>query len=149
MISRAASSWQVTLADLSLILFLVTLTGLSSMQAAEVAENGAKVEPPNELPTEGLYLAQSQSLFRAEENGVSLASWLGEQSLDPRATLSIFVTYPSGEQDWAARTAGEWLTDSLSSGVNTRVIMQSGDQRDAYASLGFDHHNDVEQKLAD
>ncbi|NVE93298.1 hypothetical protein [Altererythrobacter lutimaris] len=155
MIPRAASSWQVTLADLSLILFLVTLTGLSSMKAAEVTQDGspdASATQPEGESSESLYLAQSQSLFRAEEGAEVgaevLAAWLSEQSLDPRATLTIIVQYPAGDQNWAVATAGDWLAATQSSTVNTRVLMQSGAARDAYASLGFERSNDVGEQLA-
>ncbi|XUU60754.1 hypothetical protein ACRAQ6_00340 [Erythrobacter sp. HA6-11] len=150
MITRAASSWQVTLADLSLILFLVTLTGLSSLNTAEVTQDissdtSATQQEGGSL--ESLYLAQSQSLFRSEEGADSLAAWLSEQSLDPRVTLTIVVQYPVGDQNWAVATADDWLSATRNSAVNTRVLMQPGPSRDAYASLGFERSNDVGEQL--
>ena len=70
MIARTGTGWQYALADLSLILFMVTAAGVS-----EAAPSQA---PPRSEPV---------AVWRA--GGPSLAEWLAAQPTDPRQQLTI------------------------------------------------------------
>lgn len=124
MIGRGPA-WQVTLADLSLILFLVTLAGLVSSSRAKEAQNDLP-----DVPT--------QALYRAVAEGPSLADWLDESPVDPRAILTIHVTYSEGGSDWALVTAQNWLDEASRTDTPSRVVIAQGEANDIYARLAYD-----------
>lgn len=136
MIRPPPTSWQVTLADLSLILFLVTLSGFAA-RTEYGKEGDASATPPS--------IAPSQALYRPIEGGQPLGEWLAEQPPDPRATLTIIVRHPDSEAEWALRQAAE--LHSAGSGANfpIRVIIEEGASRSAHASLAFDRPRGEEE----
>lgn len=73
-----SSGWQVVLADLALILFLVTLAALA---AGPDGDDRSRIAKPE--------IAASQALYREVEDGPTLAQWLDQRPADPRATLTI------------------------------------------------------------
>ncbi|MEL6237092.1 MAG: hypothetical protein AAFQ90_00715 [Pseudomonadota bacterium] len=156
-LTRSATSWQLILADLALILFLITAAALSGGEQ----DTGAK-EPPadgNAALLPGA-VAPAQALYRAGPGLPTLAQWLEQQPRDPRATLTIIAQYtkagkardagPSnGRDDRAISEAERAWADARSMaataqalGVRTRVIIRSGAQYDVHASLAHDQPGD-------
>ena len=132
---RANHGWHFILADLALILFLLTLAGLP-LGAEAVGVRGrstGKAEPEPEL-------APAQALYRPVAGGPGLAEWLAGQPRDPRATLTIFARYPAGGQDaaWQAAAAIARQASGDGAGVRVRTIIAPGSQADLYASLAYD-----------
>lgn len=123
---RLGLGWQVILADLALILFLLAL---SALPAAEADSRAGPVRPE---------IAPAQALFRPLPGGPSLAEWLAAQPRDPRAALTIFASHtPTGaQQAWAGAAALE--AEARASGVRVRTIITPGDADDLYASLAYD-----------
>jgi hypothetical protein len=124
-----ANGWQLILADLALILFLVTLAALPS-SFADGNPEGERSQKPT--------ISASQALYRPIAGGPTLREWLGDQPRDPRATLTIFATYrPGGEaQAWQA---SERLVSSLNDPqVAVRTIISLGRENHIYASLAYD-----------
>jgi hypothetical protein len=119
--------WQLVLADLTLILFLVTLTALvdSSDREEDVAAHGG-------------YVAPAQALFRPSARGPSLADWLEEQPADPRTTLTIIAQYSGADQEPMWQNAQVMAASVAGSNVKVRVIISRGKQSDLYASLAYD-----------
>lgn len=76
MIARIGSGWQYVLADLSLILFMVT--------AAAVCEVPSKV-----AASEGLANGEPVAVWRAGPGAPSLGEWLSAQPTDPRQRLTL------------------------------------------------------------
>ena len=145
MMPRQASSWQLILADLALILFLVTLSALAGEEADGTETPRADGVPP-ENPTQDLQIAASQSLFRPTPLGLTLDEWLNEQPADPRATLTIFAQYAPSDKDavWkqaqalAASAAGVAQDREFS----VRVVISPAQSSDIYASLAYDAPHD-------
>lgn len=156
---RRMPGWQFILADLALILFLLTLTGLpvdgvtdggmdkgtrAGLVNAPLGRAAARSEtrsnpagaPPDPAPDPAI--APAQALYRPVAGGPSLAEWLADQPHDPRATLTIFARYPRGEEHTAWRAAEALLHDSAASGLAIRTIIAAGRERDLYASLAYD-----------
>ncbi|HSF12433.1 MAG TPA: hypothetical protein VLA50_05615 [Erythrobacter sp.] len=137
--SRSSHSWQLILADLALILFLLAL---SALPAAE-AETGKKLVEARALSQEArrpaaFEVAAAQALFRPVEGGPSLAEWLASQPRDPRATLTVFVRYPRNGEAVAWSTARSLAREAEASGVAVRTMVSAGDEAEVYASLGYD-----------
>ena len=135
--SRSPASWQLILADLALILFLVTSAALT--QSGGKTDAPVEAESPPEAPAK---LASAQALYRGSPGLLSFGQWLGEQPLDPRAALTIVAQHRAGEQDRAWNEARSMAATASALGVRSRVIIREGQSYDVYASLAFDQPND-------
>ncbi len=124
MIARAGSGWQTVLADLSLILFMVTASALSP------AESGAgAVQPsPNGAPL---------AVYRAGPASPPLGQWLADQGGDARLQLTIVAQYAPGGLAEAFRIAGALARDAGASGVTARIVVEPG-AGGVSASLAYD-----------
>lgn len=78
MISSRGGGWQIILADLALILFVVLAVG---------GETRRTDVPKSQSPT-------PLAVWRGGEADAGLAAWLAEQAPDGRATLDIRITCP-------------------------------------------------------
>ncbi|SHN57037.1 hypothetical protein [Erythrobacter sanguineus] len=132
--------WQVILADLALILFLLTLSALPAAEAEtgrKPTDRAARAEETR-ARTATAAIAAAQALYRPVTDGPTLAEWLAAQPHDPRATLTVFARYrPGGEA--AAWDAARALAAGASGGaVPVRTIITAGAETDLYASLAYD-----------
>lgn len=124
----ASHGWQLVLADLALILFLVTLTALVNSSSDE-GEGLAARDP---------YVAPAQALFRPTARGPSLAEWIAEQPADPRTTLTIIAQHSGADEDLMWQNAQVMAASLEGSPVPVRVVITKGEQSDLYASLAYD-----------
>lgn len=139
MIRSTSTRWEMLLADLSLILFIVALAGLASAQIGQIEGEETAQEPePDESKSEALQIAQSQALYRQVEGGPDIAQWLDQQALDPRLTLTIFVDYEEGKEVQAWGEAAALVAAAREKGVGVRTVMNQREAGDIYASLAFD-----------
>lgn len=124
MIARAGSGWQTVLADLSLILFMVTAA------AAAQAGSGAGAVPPPKLVVPAL--GDPVAIWR--EGGDPLGPWLAGQPSDPRQRLTIVVPYAADPTSAAPKA----LALAQSAGRPARLLFEPGGAGDAYATLTYD-----------
>lgn len=132
--------WQLILADLALILFLVTLSALPAAEAGssrQLADRAARGEETRPVP-QAADIAAAQALYRPVAGGPTLAEWLAAQPRDPRATLTVFARYPAGGEAAAWDAARKLAAGARTSGVPVRTIITGGSERDLYASLAYD-----------
>jgi hypothetical protein len=122
---RAGTGWQTTLADLSMILFLVS--------AAAVNQPAAPAAPPN-LPVIGDPVA----LWRSEQGGPSLAQWLSAQPADSRQRLTIVA---------APEAATEAQSLARGAGQPARVVLDPGQVTLPFAALSYDRPSRMAQGL--
>src|SRR5690606_20797347 len=94
MIARLPAGWQTTIADLALILFIVTAAAIDG-QPSPAEKASAETAAP---PASGEPLA----VYRAGDGVPPLGQWLAEQAPDSRQYLTIVARYRAGD---AARTA--------------------------------------------
>ena len=113
MIARAGSAWQTVLADLSLILFMVT--------AAAVSEAQPTGAPPA--------FSEPVAQWRGEAGAPDLAAWLAAQPKDPRQQLTI-VAPPAAAQAALALAAH--------SGRAARVLLDPRFEGPPLATLAYD-----------
>ena len=131
-----APSWQLVLADLALILFLVTLCAL--------AYAGPETPTPDDQNPDAInnplaaHVAQSQALFRPVEGGPSLAQWLAQRPRDQRATVTVFARHSGADHAAIWGAARALADDAARSGFAVRVVITSGPSSDLHASLAYD-----------
>lgn len=131
---RTGHGWQLILADLALILFLLTL---SALPAAE-AETGRQIAAREEDARPRAEIAAAQALFRPVAGGPSLGAWLKAQATDPRATLTIFAIHAPGGEAAAWIRAEALAGEARANGARVRTIISAGDEAEIYASLAYD-----------
>lgn len=125
MIPRIAGGWQTTMADLALILFIVSVAGLQ-------AGKEAKAKPG--LPAQGEPLA----VYSAREGALPLGQWLAEQAPDARQRLTIVARYGPGEAEEAARRALQLADEAGAAGHTPRIVLEQGDGARLVALLAYD-----------
>lgn len=132
MIPKMSVGWQTTMADLALILFIVTAAGISS----EIQKKEAPA-----LPVSGEPLA----IYSDAKGAPPLSQWLAEQAPDQRQQLSLVVRYEAGHTQEAAAKALELVRQAGPAGQSARIILEQGPKAEALAVLAFDQG---EEKMA-
>ena len=127
--ARAGSGWQTVLADLSLILFMITAAA-ASQPAALPQDHPAPILPAPILPAPILpALGAPIAVWRAEPGGTSLTAWLAIAGRDARLRLTI-VAPPS-----ASAAAAELAAEA---GRPARIILEPGGEPAPFAALTYD-----------
>lgn len=137
MMARTGSGWQYILADLSLILFMVTAAALASTDDVPqshartapqpAAENGQPLSPE----------AEPMALYRAAPGAPPLGEWLRDQSADARQQLTVVAQYPPGGQADALDHAAALVRQAGDAGQRARIVVEPG-QGGTTAALAFD-----------
>ncbi len=140
MISRGSVGWQTTMADLALILFMVTAAGV---QAHKNGRDQPAEEAPSAAPAQGEALA----VYRAGDDAPPLGQWLTEQAPDRRQHLTIVARYRAGNASAAAAEALALATEAGEAGVSARIVLEPGPREDRLATLAFDRPATVAQPL--
>lgn len=131
MISRISFGWQTTMADLALILFMVTAAGLHAQNEKE--QHASELATPS--PS-----AQGEALavYRAHGGAPPLAQWLEEQQPDSRQYLTIVSRYRPGDAAEAANAAVDLAQQAGAAGVSARIVIEPGEGSELVATLAFD-----------
>ncbi len=132
-------SWPLILADLALILFLVTLTGLDG-EGRQAADPGvmALARGGSRQMVADAQVAPAQALYRPIAGGPSLREWLASQPHDPRATLTVFARYALGNEAAIWAEASALSREAAGAKLAVRTILTRGAESDLYASLAYD-----------
>lgn len=112
MIGRSASSWQTVLADLSLILFMVTASALGDAPSATPP-------PPPPAPAQPAIpaLGEPVALWRDAPGAPSLKQWLAQSAADPRLRLTILAAPEQGQRALAL---------AAGAGRPARIVLEPG-----------------------
>ncbi len=133
MTMRHALPWQLILADLALILFLVALSALVGLK------NEAGMRPDLvPLRERDIAVAPAQALFRPTQSTPDIGQWLSELNVDPRATLTVFARYRGDDPTASWQEAQDMAKAARELDVPVRVVLTPAEQDDVYASLAFD-----------
>lgn len=137
--ARGGQGWQLILADLALILFLLTLSALPD-EEAETARGLASRAVQEKTARDAMQseVAAAQALFRPVPGGPALGDWLAAQAPDPRATLTIFAIHAPGKEAAAWARAEALAAEARARGSRVRTIISAGPAEDIYASLAYD-----------
>ncbi|RXZ65226.1 hypothetical protein [Pelagerythrobacter rhizovicinus] len=128
-LSNARAGWQTTLADLALILFMVTAAAM-----AERPEAADPAEAASPVPARGEPLA----IYRAAPGAPPLADWLAEQPHDARQNLTIVARYAAGRSAETAAAAVALASEAGAAGRNARIVVEPAQTSDLVAVLDFD-----------
>lgn len=124
MIARTGTGWQYALADLSLILFMVTGAAL-----AQAVGRGENILPsPHGEPL---------ALWRSSPEASPLDEWLAVQSPDARLQLTIVAHYDGGGLADALEKARALAASADDAGAAPRIIIEPGGGGVA-ATLAYD-----------
>jgi hypothetical protein len=125
MIAGVRGNWQTIIADLALILFMVTAAAM-----------GSKTPEPidNPLSAEGEPLA----IYRPHRQAPPLADWLAAQAADERQQLTIIGRYRAGEVQAAADATLALASGAAEGGVRSRIVLEPAESSDLLAVLAFD-----------
>lgn len=138
MIARMGSGWQVVMADLSMILFVITAAGLAD------APPDIQRDPPPPAPAPAASrslpaLAAPVALWQGGAGAPRLAQWLMTQPRDPRLRLTIVA--PAGAADAALALARE-------AGRPARIVLETDLAGPPVAALTYDQAERVPAPLA-
>ncbi|MET0251560.1 MAG: hypothetical protein ABW203_05210 [Novosphingobium sp.] len=115
MMQRVGTGWQVLLADLALILFIVTAASLSN----DEANRTARAATPAQRST-------AVAVYRAEADAPPLRGWLAAQAPDARQMLTIWSPYAPGRQREALAKAEAMSREAGPLGVAVRIVVEPG-----------------------
>lgn len=127
MIVRAGTGWQTLMADLSIILFMVTAAALSQ---AGPGKTGTAVAAPSPR-------GEPIAVYRTGADAPPLGEWLDAQPRDERQMLTLVSTYTPGKQAEALSRAARFAEDAAKRRLQTRVIVEPG-TGNASATLAYD-----------
>lgn len=132
MIIRAGTGWQYALADLSLILFLVTASALS------VSGKSASLPPlPPPAPISAALESAPVAVWSAGDGAPPLAAWLAQVGGDPRLEVRVIVRYSDGEREAAVAQALQLAAAGGARASRARVLIEPGDKAGASVSLFY------------
>ena len=131
---RTGVGWQYALADLSLILFMVTASALARQQAVPPHLPPAPVPRPSPPPA----VAEPVAVWRAAPGAPTLEQWLAAQMLDPRQRLTIVARYSNGHAQEAFVRAEQALGAVRRLPSATRMMVEPAGVDDLSATLTWD-----------
>ncbi len=132
MITRISFGWQTTMADLAMILFMVTAAGIhaQNQQTQQPRQAQASASPSVE--------AEPLAVYRAHEDAPPLKQWLAEQAPDRRQYLTVLARYRPGDAAIAAQRAVALAQEAGEAGVTARIVLEPGESAELLATLAFD-----------
>lgn len=141
--ARAALGWQTSLADLSLILFMLTAAALAAhnQKADEDAPTSARRPSPR---------AEPLAVYAPGPDAPPLREWLAQQAPDPRQQVTITLHYgpAPGARDAALRDAVRLLGEAGAAGARARLVVEPG-EGPANVALAYDLPGQADAAAAD
>ncbi len=133
MIVRAGTGWQYALADLSLILFMVTASALAQSGGPKAA-----VLPAPPLPPIAAAMgAEPVAVWSAGSDAPPLAGWLEQVGADQRLEVSVVVRYGDGGREAAMAQAAQLVAAGGARAKAARILVEPGARTGASVSLTY------------
>jgi hypothetical protein len=124
---KGASSfgWQTSLADLSLILFMLSAAALHRQPSTKPAARAPAASQP---PRAASPRAEPLAVYEAGPGAPPLGAWLAQQAIDPRQQLTITARYGQapGAREEALREATRLLGAAGAAGRSARLVVEPG-----------------------
>lgn len=125
-----AMPWQTILADLALILFMMTAAALASAPDTPLLPN-----PPPPAPS---VRGEPVGVWREGPGMPRLADWLAQQARDPRLRVSILVRHVAGHEQAALARAEALVAAASTRGAGARIVIEPGREDGASVVLAYD-----------
>lgn len=125
-----AMPWQTILADLALILFMMTAAALASAPDTPLLPKA----PPPAPSVRG----EPVGVWREGPGMPGLAEWLAQQARDPRLRVSILVRHRGGHEQAALARAGALAAAAGPRGAGARIVIEPGREDSASVVLAYD-----------
>lgn len=121
--------WQTSLADLSLILFMLAAAALHD-------------RPPAARPAPASPRSEPLAVYEATPEAPRLGVWLEQQAPDPRQQLTITARYGAapGAREQALAQAARLLAEAGQAGRAARIVVEPG-AGPARVALAYDTPN--------
>ena len=134
--TRPMIGWQTLLADLALILFMVTAAAMSASPPPAARASAPRPVPP---PQRESARSEPIAVWRAGGAAPPLGRWLRDEAPDPRQQLTIAVPYARtpGALPAALAHAARLASEAESAGVAARVLVEPGAD-ETVATLAYD-----------
>lgn len=145
------AAWQTILADLALILFMITAAALAGAPdgpmapiAAPVAGQPAKslpaqpAPPPLAPPVAASPRSEPVGVWSDGPGAPPLAEWLRQQASDQRLRVTILVRHGRGHGLQALAQAEALLAAAGARGSGARIVIEQGTGDGASVLLAFD-----------
>jgi hypothetical protein len=127
-----AMPWQTILADLALILFMMTAAALAN------APDGPLLPKAPQPVAAASVRGEPVGVWRDSPDAPDLAAWLAHQARDPRLRVSILVRHGQG-QERAALVRAEALVAAVGArGAGARIVIEPGREDGASVVLAYD-----------
>ncbi len=123
--SQITYGWQVMLADLSMILFLVTASTVPAAPSG-AADYGLPAQP-----------VAPGAVFRSSQEH-SLTRWLDERARDPRQMLTVTGRFGPGERSLIAEDVAVAVRIADRRDLAVRTVIEPGVRSELVAVLAFD-----------
>ena len=128
-----AMPWQTILADLALILFLMTAAALASAPNGPLLPSAPKA-PPQAPSARG----EPVGVWREGPGMPKLAEWLAQQARDPRLRVSILVRHVQGHEAAAFARTQALVAAAGPRGASARIVIEPGREDAASVVLAYD-----------
>ncbi|WP_299308764.1 hypothetical protein [uncultured Croceicoccus sp.] len=126
--SGIGKSWQVMLADLAMILFLVAA---SAVPARDIVPAAVALAKP-------AVAGEPSAVFRDNGEDERFARWLDSRSADTRETLTIRGGPREGRYDAALARAAALVAIAATRGLATRIVLEPESGDAVVAVFAFD-----------
>ncbi len=139
MIAQPGTSWQIMLADLSIILFLTTFSALARVESAPAKPARpapAAVAAP--APEPAPIFAEPVAMWRAGEGAPPLDQWLKGQAIDAHMRINVHGGYRPGRRDAVLADAAAISADPALTGRSVRLILEPATADAVTVTLSFD-----------
>ncbi len=144
--ASAQGGWQIILADLALILFMITAAALAN--APEGPQSPFKPAPPlapKPVPPPKIARPIAPSLrgepvavWTDSEGAPPLAGWLASEARDARLRPTIIVRFVKGHQAAAFARAEALSGQAGLRAANARIVVEAGPADGAIVALAYD-----------
>jgi hypothetical protein len=134
------SSWLVPLADLSMILFIITGVTMSARPPPEEA-------PPPPPPMGGIAQGVASGIFVDAPGAPPLAEWLAQYRPGSGEQLTVEGRFLPADRARISARVDDLAQAAIAAGFAPRVILQPAPQSQVQALFAYDSGEQVAQSL--
>jgi len=129
MMGDSTQGWAVTLADLVIILFMITAADLANADVAKSEIEGVEAT---------VAMAEPVAIYRPNGASMPLDAWLETLPDDPRQRLTILVRHNGTNMDGALAQGVALSALADKAGMQARMIVEQSEHPDVAAILAYD-----------